>query len=310
MKSSLCILNNSIKLLFASPSKNALSVENWASSPLPEDAVLGGVIVNDSPVRTALSKLRGEFGNALNKVNLVLSSSSVLTKQFSAPKLPEKKLLKLIENEFADITEGRGELLYDYIPIPDGAYGPSTVLAVAVEKEYIGSYISLFQELGIKLGSIDISLSSLLQLSSCSRIGGKTCIMAVLDANSLCAALFVNGVFRFFNHNRLIEERGTEASAREIARHISSIIQFNTSEKTGREISHVYFGGLLREERGVKVASDDFVLGPLTDFIKSELEIEAHEFPSFEEIRLSSRSERRSFPLGEYVYCAGNLLGR
>lgn len=310
MKTSLCIQNNSIKVLFANPSRRYLAVEDWHSLPISDDAVVGGVIVNDSPVRTALSQLRGKYASSFNNVNLVINGSGVLVKQINAPNLPEKKLIKLVENEFSDMREGREELIYDYMLIKKTSQDTLSLLGTAVEKSFIGAYVSLFSELGIKLASIDIALASLIRLSHSERIGQKTCIMSVFDSNTLCSVLFVDGAFRFFNQNRLFQERGTLESSREIAQQISSIIQFNASEKTGREISHVYFGGLEKSERELTVVSDDEVSEPLTEFVKKNLDIEAAEFPPFDDIRLSASCKRRAFPLGEYVYCAGNLLVR
>lgn len=309
MKVSVCIQNNSIKLLFGNPTRRGLDVEEWHSVPIDDDAVVGGVIVNESPVRTALSQIRGKCGAAFNNINLVINGSGVLVKQINAPNLPEKKLIKLVENEFVDMLESRDELIYDYALLGKNADSLS-LLGSAVEKSFVGSYISLFSELGIKLASIDIALNSLIRLAECARISKQTCIMTVFDASTLYTVLFVDGGFRFFNHTRLFQERGTLESSQEVARQISSIIQFNASEKTGREISHVYLGGLEKSEREGAAAADGTANVPLAEFIKTNLEVEAAEFPPFDEITLSADCRRRAFPLGEYALCAGNLLGR
>ncbi len=309
MKVSVCIQNNSIKLLFGNPSRRGLAGEEWHSVPIDDDAVVGGVIVNESPLRTAISQIRGKCGSAFNNINLVVNGSGVLVKQITAPNLPEKKLIKLVENEFVDMQESREELIYDYMLLGKNTPDSLSLLGTAVEKSFVGAYISLFSELGIKLASIDIALTSLIRLAECERIGKKTCIMAVFDASTLYTVLFVDGAFRFFNHTRLFQERGTLESSQEVVRQISSIIQFNASEKTGREISHIYLGGLEKSEREATAAADGAVSAPLSELIKTNLEVEAAEFPPFDEITLSANCRRRAFPLGEYALCAGNLLG-
>ncbi|MEG0750815.1 MAG: pilus assembly protein PilM [Oscillospiraceae bacterium] len=311
MTTSVCIHNNEIKVLCGSLSRSCLAVEEWHSVSLPDDAVINGVVISDAPVRAAISELRGKLGNAFDKVNLVLNSNSTLVKRANVPLLPERKLIKLVENEFSDMEDSRDELMYDYMVLsPHNSQGGGSILCTAVEKAFVASYISLFSELGVKIAAIDIALASLVRLASTSRIAGKTCIMSVLDADAVNSALFVDGAFRFNGHARLFQERGTVESSLEISQHISSIIQFNASEKTGREITHIYLGGLYKNEQRITIQDDDLTSSSLADYIKSALDVEVLEFPPCDEIRLSNKTKRRAFPLGEYVYCAGNLLRR
>ncbi|MEG1061827.1 MAG: pilus assembly protein PilM [Oscillospiraceae bacterium] len=314
MKTSVFIQSKSIQVLCGKTRKSELTVTDWFSASLDDDVVVNGVIVNEASVRNSLSLIKSKLGNEIKEINLIIDSNSVFAKQLVTPILPHKKLIKLVESEFSDI-ENRSELLYDYMVLQSKAANGTSgvILASAVEKSFIESYINLFESIDIKIRSIDLALASVIRFSKTEVIRGKTCIVAILDGNTLNVSLFIDGVFRINNHTRLFQERGTLASASEITQLISSLIQFNQAEKTGREIQHVYFGGLESNElRTTQSENNNSELATvsLCERINASLGIHACEFPGCGEIKIDSSGKRRPFPLADYICSCGNLLGR
>ena len=70
----------------------------------------------------------------------------------------------------------------------NAANNGGVILCSAVEKSLIESYVSLLSDAGIKIESIDIAVSSLIRLSRTEKVGSKTCIVAVLNGNSISAS--------------------------------------------------------------------------------------------------------------------------
>lgn len=314
MKTSLYIQNSKIELLSAAPARDGLDVADWQEYDLPAEAVVGGVVINDSAVVSTLAKIKAEQGRDMSAVNLIVDSNRVFAKTLTVPFLPESKLLKLIESEFSDL-ENRGELLYDYMTLrgrsADGNGG--VVLATAAEKDFIGSYMRLMKDADIRVESIDIALACLARLADTEAVRGKTCIVAELNSGNITLALFLDGVFRMFTHSRLFQERGTLASVSEIAQLISSLLQFHAAEKTGREVTNVYFGGLEKNELRTTADASGAALASvsLCERLNAALDIRASEFPACPQISVDARGgKRRPFAVSNYLCSVGNLLGR
>ena len=71
----------------------------------------------------------------------------------------------------------------------------------------------------------------------------STCIILLLDGDNLVSALLVGGKYVYSSRARLFSEHGTPEFAVEVARNVSGIMQFHTSEKLENVITHVYLGG-------------------------------------------------------------------
>ncbi|MDO4541575.1 MAG: hypothetical protein Q4C00_01935, partial [Bacillota bacterium] len=221
---------------------------------------------------------------------------SILTKRLCVPILPEKKLLALAENEFAEVKDNYEELIYDYGVIsrvnPEGAGG--VILCSAMENTFAFSYIDIFNKLKLRLDSIDISASTVIGLvSHIQELREKTFIISVLEGNTMVSYLFVRGQYYYNGRTRLLAERSTRASAAEISKTISSLIQFNQSQKTESDITDVYFCGLRADEYDlIAQLKEIYPLGisPLPDFPEVEAVPEVN------------------YRLAQNFYVTGNLL--
>lgn len=70
----------------------------------------------------------------------------------------------------------------------------------------------------------------------------------VMDGNNLLYALFENGKYVFSSQSRLMSERNTESLTIELNGKISSLSQFNKSQKSGFTMDQAYFAGVSPEE--------------------------------------------------------------
>ena len=109
--------------------------------------------------------------------------------------------------------------------------------------------------------------------------------------------LFVDGAFAFFSSTRLFSARGTEESYAEIGRIVSSLMQFNASQRNGRAVGDVWFGGLTQAETAP---------GALVDTVAQSFSVTARVFGGSAQIK-GTYGKGGAFPAAQYLCCVGDL---
>ncbi|MEG1497163.1 MAG: pilus assembly protein PilM [Clostridiales bacterium] len=256
MTTSIYFSTERIQVVQGKFNKGKLLIQGVFTESLPEGTMINGVIANESAIYRALERLVDVANLQKQPVDLIVDSGSILTKRLCVPILSQKKLLELVKGEFVDVKENYENLIYDYSVIsrknPQGAGG--VILCAAMESNFSFSYIEVFKKMNLKLKSIDIAISAEIGLAHfIPEFRERTFILAVLESNNIVSSLFVNGQYYFTNRTRLLAPRGTEESTAEISQAISSLMQFNQSQKTGAEISDIYFCGLNTDESELTV---------------------------------------------------------
>lgn len=248
MSVSVYISNNYINVVSGSKTKNSLTIKSCVKVPIQEGLIINGVIMNEDNLAAAVKNVWSDNPELAKSVKLVVSSTSVLSKKLNVPAVGDKKLLDIIKDEYSEV-ENYQKLIYDYRVLdPKAKDGGMIVMACAVEREFIEGYINLFDKCSIKLESITTAVSSLINaVSYFENFSHATYVITNLDGNNLSNTLFVNGEYNYSSRSRLLEEIGSEDSENELYRNLSSLIQFNKSQKTGFDITDIYFTGDLNE---------------------------------------------------------------
>lgn len=297
MTTSLYLSNERLMAVSGSVAGRRIAVARSAEIPLPAGSVINGVVTDEAAVSGAIKEMAGKMGGSFHNLRLVLNASRIYVKRAVLPKLPKGKLVELVAGQFADVdTDADDELIYDCMALEDLGAGQGTaVLACAAKRSLVASYVELFDGLKIKLSGMDAThgaLSKLVALLDDMR--KDTFITLAFDGSTLDATLFVRGSFRFNNRTRLMSERGGAESTAEISRMVSSIIQFNASERSGETISRVLVLGAHADEQAMMNsvgAAHDMPVSPLADG----------------EGVVSTRGE--PLDLSQYAYAIGNLIG-
>lgn len=238
--------NDLLKLISGKVSGKSIHVKKASTVKLDEGVLINGVITDEEALKQVLLRLKKEK-KLQGKLRIVIDSTNILTKRCTVPMLAPKQLLKYTADEFADLSETYQELVCDYAVLDAKAADAKngTILCSAVEKELLQRYIDLFQSAGMKADSIDISLNGFLKaLSYMPELAGKTYIFSIVENGNMISALFVDNIYLYSSRSRLFSPAGTEALANEILTQMSSLIQFNKSEQTKKEIETAYFCGL------------------------------------------------------------------
>lgn len=248
MSVSMYISNNYINVISGNRAKNSLTLKNCIKVPIQEGLLINGMITNEDSLAAAIKNVWADNPELAKSVKLVVSSTSVLSKKLKVPAVNDKKLLDIIKDEYSEV-ENYKELIYDYRVLnPKSKDGGMDIVACAVEREFIEGYINLFEKCSIKLESITTALSSIMNaVSLFEEFSHATYVITNLDGNNLSNTLFVNGEYNYSSRSRLLEELGSEDSENELYRALSSLIQFNKSQKTGFDITDIYFTGDLSD---------------------------------------------------------------
>jgi len=298
MITSVYISNERIQVLTgASSGKKHVDVKACMFISLPEKTIVNGVITNEIALKEALEKLWGKYDISKKDVYLVIDSGTILNKKIKVPVLPEKTIQTLVQEEFKDV-EGFSNFLFDYTVLEDGRNGQQTeILCNAVGKELIGSYIRIFDAVGIKLKSIDSSIGCELKVfRTITEMADKDCIVTILDKNNMTSILHINGSYSFSSRSRLLDERGTEQSKIEIARNISSLIQFARSESSRKNITNIFVCGITEAEETLCLELSKIIGADVTTI------------PACSEITYQGNKQTAQFLLSDYLYAVGNLI--
>lgn len=297
MSTSIYLSNQSVSVVRGSVSKQTIKITDSCTAALPEGALINGVITDDRAIKEALDSLHRGGKLPERDIRLVIDSSNIFTKVETVPRLSHAQFLELTRNAFADAAGGRDDLLYDYAFLQEVPGGKQQVLCSAVESGMIQSYIALFESVGLALSSINIALCSVTKLiQHIKSLSEKSYILCVADGNVLSTMLFLAGKYRFSSRQRLLNQRGTPASSAEVLQSISSMVQFNSAQKTGFTIDTVYFCGLRKEEQG------------LYQEVMTEFHLSAAPLPLSREFILENSDPNAPYSISDYLFATGNLI--
>ena len=296
MTTSVYISDEKIQVLTGAVVKGRLDVKACMFVTLPEKTMVNGVVTNEVALKESIEKLWSKYDLPKKDISLVVDSGTILNKKAKVPALPEATVLNLVQEEFKDV-EGFSNFLFDYYVLEDGHNGQPEVLANAVNKELVAAYIRCFEGVGVTLKSICTALCSELKLVNLAKeFSGKNEIIVVLDQFSLTSVLLMDGKYSFASRTRLLDQRGTEQSEIEIARGLSSLVQFARSENAQKTISNIYLCGLVQGEE------------QLCSKLTGMMGINVSAPPVCAEVTYQGDKEKANYLISDYLYALGNMI--
>lgn len=289
---SVYISNENIQVVIGKRSGNKLSIKKAISEAVPEGSIIGGVITDEAALRSQLIGLWQAHKLPKSGLRLVIESSSVDMKTVTVPNVSNNAYMTKLISESLPDPNGE-EVVYDYKPLFRAPEGMITVLGCMAERSFVQSYIDLFSGAKLTLDSIDLAVCGQIRMAQfCKSLSERTYIVAVIDNSTVSQFLFTNGKYRFSNRTRVLNNRETPEMSDEIAKMISSLVQFNKSEKSGAEISDVYFCGFSSQE-----------INTAALMLDSTMNLET--LPDMPEIAYPAG---KNMWLSEYVFAAANLI--
>lgn len=294
------ISSHNIQVIHGSSDQDdIIRLNDFYKVPFEEGAIINGVITDENAISAVVKTIREE---GYHQARLVIDSGRIIVKNLQVPFLSQKELQQVIRNELSDMDASYEDLIYDYSVLhssfDDEENRGGEILACAIERKLLSSYLSIFEQNGIIISSVDISLNALHKLTQeLPDLRGKTYILSLLDNNNVYSYLFENNEYTFSNRTRLFSQRGSQEFISEMNSNISSLIQFSKSKHSTYQIGTVYFCGLKEDERK-----------PIFDSIQNGLSIKAEELPNSKMIYIEDCNKSSLFELHNYVVPLGCLL--
>lgn len=302
METSVYLSGKELKIVVGTANKKGFGIKSFISVPMPADTMINGIITSDFEIKKLVADVWDKYKLPKKDISIAIDSGSMLLKPMVVPVTNEDNLMDIIKREFSDL-ENADEMLYDYsIEKPRVEDGGALVVVYAAERSLIGSYVDLFSDVkGAKIKCITPAQDCCIKLMRlCREMAGKTAILAVLDGNMLSLMLFVNGTYRFSNRSRLISDRGTPEISDEISSALSYIIQFNRSERSGYDVTDIYFCGVTEE--------DNNLINMMSLLFDKQC---VTKFPFLDKIvryKKSGMYPLQSSDPADYVFCLGNMI--
>lgn len=286
---SVYISNENIQIAVGQRRGKQLVIKSIVTEPVAEGSIINGVITDGETLKGQLANMRKEHRLPSRGLKLLIDSSSVNTKLVTLPNLSKQEyMLKLLKDSFPEDSDA----VFDYKPLRPAPDGGVTVLGCMTERAFVESYIELFAGAGLRLSAIDIALDAVIRLTQfCSGLCEKTFILSLIDRNTVSLFLFSDGQYRFSNRQRVIAPRGTGEFAEELAKMLSSLVQFNRSEQSG-EISDIFFCGFTDSEINLTALTLDAAMS-------------LGRLPETPEVVFAEGAENR---LSDCVLSVGNLI--
>ena len=212
-----------------------------------------------------------------------------------------KDVLRIINKEEIDSLEnGEHDLIYDYTILKDKLVDKPgiEILCCAMKKQMIEDYLNIFDDVGIEITAIDISLNAIDKLiEDIIRLSQRNFVIAVINGNDIALYLFEEGKYVFSNRSRLFSERGSSSFTMEVSNILIKFKQFIKTADYNQNIERVYFCGL-----------DDYEEKMLFEVVSDSVDIRAMRLANSNTIYYSGNS--KEFLLHKYVYAIGSLCER
>ena len=290
------LTNASIKVLQGSVNTSEMiKIDSFEEVSLLEGTMLNGRIMDEDNVKEALRTI---YQKGIRAARLVIDTGQILRKIAIIPKLKHNEILEVCKDELNTVEGEYEDLVYDYTILQEKLDNQDgmEVLCCAIDKKFLKTYTEIFQQVNIKLLSIDIASNVLHKLtSSMPELSGKTYAVTNFDGNDVSSSLFVNNHLAFTIKSRIFAERGSLAFVSELTTTITQLIQFNKSQYKDSSLEVIYFGGL-----------DSYEESMVYDAVKNSLDTRAERFINSKNIM--SAGLAIPFELHNYIFATGGLI--
>jgi len=222
----------------------SVTVKGYNTIRLPEECVINGVILDGTPIIEGLRSLKNSQPALFKDVSLVIGGSFVYAKRINVPsKLNKWMFYQVIRDEFAEISTDSENLICNHFPLGTNEDGSKQILACAVERSHLDTYMAIMKAAGIELSKVHLAEHSILYyFDSKPEFKAQPFVLSLVDDDILTSMIFQKGICVFQSRTRLYgEDRAT--LVQNSLDGLSGIIQFNKSQNFD-EFNHCFYLGL------------------------------------------------------------------
>lgn len=239
----LYLSNQLVQVVEARNKKETISVQNVWQDMAPEGSIINGIITDEDAFLTWIGDFFATNKIPKKEIELVINSTQFNHKVLEFPKIKETEIKQMIPREFSELRSENTMFSY-FLLEGEPASKQQKVLATAVEKEFLLSYVSLFKQIGIDVISVESGISSFIKLFMHSaEIKNKTCLVQVVDGQEVISMLFVKGMYYYSQKKRFFNLDSTEERAKELQAITDQLLQFVTSQQIKEPVDFFYLCG-------------------------------------------------------------------
>lgn len=225
----------------------------------PEGSIINGVVTDVDVFIDFIKRFFIKNKLPRKECTLVVSSSQITTRMLELPKANYVDLNKMIAREFSD--NSTDNMLYVYHVMGSETPGRmQKLLAAAVDKSFVQSYIQLFNQAGIEIIAIEPAIINFAKrIMDENIIKGQNCIVQIHDGLEVVSILFADGCYLFSQRNRVFAGDSEEALAKESESLVRGLLQFAVSQKLEKPVDKLFVCGKNQQNLiSAMMASEDF----------------------------------------------------
>ena len=235
--------NRLVQVVEARAKGKSVVVQNIWQGETPEGSLINGIITDEDAFTSWIKAFFLTNRLPRKDITLVVNSTQFITKVLEFPKIKDSEIRKMVPREF---SENRTEnTLFTYFTLDEGHTRKQKILATAVEKGFLISYMNFFRQAGIEVTSVDSAISCMVRMFMNSpEINKKTCLVQVLDGREVISMLFVKGVYFYSQKNRLFTQDSVDKDMhKELTAVTDRILQFAAAQQIKEPINVLYLCG-------------------------------------------------------------------
>ena len=237
--------NTNLQVAVGNATPTGVKISKLFSAPLPEGAVLNGVVM-DQDLVTQTVKTTWEL-NKLPKseITLIINSPQLRASRVDVPITSDKKTTEFISRETADSDYGRFQKPVTgwYVVSKNNKAKTRHVIYETAETDFVEKYVEIFAKVGLKIKGLHNGVQLATEFFT-KQVAGKNIIYMILDGNSLVTIFFAEGKYYYDSTSRVFAQPGTPEFAREIYASVSSIRQFISAQHLNITVNDVIFAGM------------------------------------------------------------------
>jgi hypothetical protein len=236
-----------MKLVTGDADARSVTIRKYAERLLPAGGMINGIITDEDAMTGFFAQVSEDFALDKEPTLLVVNNNNIQARAMEVPPVSEDMMLEFIRREYNQHSDGGNDSnVYDYAVLaPKGADGGVRILAVGVARDLLESYRRVLMNAGFNLKHIDIGLNCQIKIAKfMPQLQDGSVILILVDDRSLTLTLFENGDYIISNRYRLTHTYDDPEITDEIGSNISSMVQFNKTQKDSAAVTAAYVSGL------------------------------------------------------------------
>jgi hypothetical protein len=234
-----------MKFVVGDADAKSVTVRGFEELLLPSGGMINGIITDEEMMTRFFAQAVSDYALGREPALLVINNNNIQAKRLEVPPVSEDMILEFIRREYSQHSESNDGNVYDYTVLDSrGPSGGTEILAVGVARDLLEAYRRTLTGAGFDLKKIDIGLNCQIKLAGfMPQLQQGSVILVLIDSRSLALTLFENGGYVVSNRYRLTHTDGDPELIGEIGGNISSMIQFNKTQKDSAAITAAYIAG-------------------------------------------------------------------